>query len=64
MTTKWLTGKCPRANCNCNGTLYLDDTLRSHERRYKCSLCSREWGEEELKREREALKDKLRGRQI
>jgi len=62
MTTKWLTGKCPRANCN--GTLYLDDTLRSHERRYKCSLCSREWGEEELKREREALKDKLRGRQI
>ncbi|APH12648.1 hypothetical protein ASJ33_05520 [Dehalococcoides mccartyi] len=62
MATEWLTEKCPRANCN--GTLYLDDTLRSHERRYKCSLCSREWGEAELKRELESLKDKLRGRQI
>ncbi len=60
MATKWLTEKCPRANCN--GMLYLDDT--PYQQKWKCSLCSREWSEEELKRERETLKDKLRGRQI
>ncbi|WP_155589709.1 hypothetical protein [Dehalococcoides mccartyi] len=60
MATKWHTTRCIK----CGGNLYLDNDPGRRIPLWKCLQCSKEYSNEELKREQEALEDKLRGRQI